>query len=240
MPPWRTAAHGQCRRVCHCWGHALTQGTTTLPGPPCKDTCPIPRGHKSPMQYGPGHGRTPVTAPLGPVSCSTGSLIVPVSSVRPLHGAQRHHTRARARSPACDPLGATGSKHGSGGEHPRVCTDPHPCAHTWWPLHTHCTCMKLTHGHVHVRHLSASMGHPRLPPSHPQRHRTYSLTVTALPLNTQAHVCAQIGTGTCSHLRILVHAGIHIQPRCPDLPGMSPCTHVPTAPAHLCRCCPGA
>lgn len=31
-----------------------------------------------------------------------------------------------------------------------MCTDPRPRAHTWWPLHTHCTCVKLTHGHVHV------------------------------------------------------------------------------------------
>lgn len=157
-------------------------------GSSAKTHVPSPGDTRVPTQHGPGHSRTPVPVPLGPVSCSTGSLIVPVSSVRPSHGAQRHHTRARARSPACDPLGATGSEHGSGGD-THVCTDPHPCAHTRWLLHAHCTCMKLTHSPVHVQHPSGSRATlTSQPPSHTLKHHTHSLS-SGSPSNTHAHLC---------------------------------------------------
>lgn len=171
--PWRARAHGQCRLVCQCWGHTHRAPLCCL-NSPAKTHVPSPGDTRIPTQH--GHGRTPVPVPLGPVSCSTGSLIVPVSSVRPSHGAQRHRTRARAGGPTCDPLGATGSKHSSG-------VTP-TCVHRPPPMHTYVVAaapslhMDEADTQPRTRATPQCLHGPPWPPSHLPTHKGTAHTLS--------------------------------------------------------------
>lgn len=153
----RTAhAHGHCRPETHTnTGHCHTiqaalqshmshsQGTR---GSPCSTAMAT-----APPQ---------ALFPLGAVSCSAGSHIVPaargVSARHPSHRAQQHGTRARGRSIASVPPGMAQD------------VSTHPCAQTCMCVHTHAaTAARSLHTHALTHsYMHTCLHGPPLPPSH--------------------------------------------------------------------------
>lgn len=214
------------------------------PGSPAKPHVPFPGDTRVPMQHSHGHG-----SPSGPVppwgcflqcrkphcSCSPWCFRPPSLA----QGSAARHTCEGPQHRLC-PTG-----HGTGCEHPSVRTDLHVRAHSCGDcctLTTHTCADTQLHAHMPPWATIASQ-----PPSHLQRHHTRCCTSTHSPLTlARTCVCTQVGTSTCSHLPILMHAAVHVGIPVHPLMSCNPprytpfATRVPKPPAHLGRCCPGA